>query len=742
LLEKTNNIYIFSYLLTSITGKGIPHIYLPEVPPKEEILDFNGRWIKQELPSDWEEWKEKEEFENFKIKAHNEKQRARMEKGLEYLPLQDEYLHDKIEAFKEQEWIRRINGVWFYNTVNGVKTPTYITGLHYFLLQWWPVPFEVEYRDTDREIGYWIQYWEEDPYAIGGLLGMMRQYGKSVWLGCWGFERTSRTKNAHLGMQGENDKKISSFYEKNILYPFDRLIDFFTPQYYKAGQNKESIEFVATKKRNTRLSREDMDKFINSKIDYGIADINRYNGETLHGYIGEESGKVIDVDIYERHRKVVPAMRRRKGKMFYASTSDEINPKAKSFRQLVYDSDFGKKKENGETKSGLLFAFIPSQHAHHPTMGINPFDEFGIPLSERNLKAILDNRKSYEDNPAYYTMLCRQNPITIDEYFYADANKCLFNVRVIQEARNRCYENPNITGMVDFVWEGGKEFGKIMTIPGDTCTITSIIHDPEERNLILDRGAEFGPYRYFPMNDKKYVMGLDPIQHKIIPGDTGRKSKPIAFVKRRYDNEVDGIPPEGVPWTLYKAVRAGYAPDPVTGIKQKYMYKTGIPTLRYDYRPNDPVVFYENILKICWYYGIKVLVELQYGAGLISYFEEKGCAAFIMKRPDITRTSKRYNQETDGVSASTGTTQIFTSLIAHDVEYYGHMYPFIELLDDLLKFDPYDTLEFDDSVAWGLTLLAEQDKVVESKPVDISMGAFSRFSVPQGSASEWSDDDF
>lgn len=702
----SSNIYHFKYLATSVTGRGIPQVYLPEIPAADQILDFgSGKWERQELPEYFDDWRDKETFENAKINKFNENQKKKMQKGEEYLPMQEEYLHPKLEEFKEREWKRRLEGVWIYLIIEGEKTPVYLTGLHYFLLQWWPVPFEVIYRDTDREIGYWIQYWEEDPRSLGGILGMMRQYGKSVWLGVWGYERTSRTRNAHLGMQGENDKAIKSFYETHILYPFDRLVDFFTPQYYQAGQNKESLEFVATKKRNKRLTADEMNTAINSKIDYGIADINRYNGKTLTGYIGEEPGKVIDVKIYDRHRKIVPAMRARKGKIFYASTSDEVSPKAKTYRDLVMDSDYQIRKENGETKSGLYFAFIPAHHSIH-------FDEYGIPTSEENRQALLANRKAYQDNPASYTIECRQYPMTIDEYFYVDANKCLFNVRILQETRNRCYENPNIVAGVDFIWEGGVEFGKVMTVPGDSCKVTRIIKNPDERNMVVDRGEGMGIYRYMPVNDSAYCAGLDPIQHKIIPGETGRKSKPIMYVKRKYDSALEGPTSPQI-----KAQR----------MVDKFDYKTGIPELRYDLRPNDPVIFYDHILKICWYYGIKVLVELQYGAALISHFESKGCGLFIMKRPDITRTSKRFNQETDGVSASTGTTQIFTGLIAHDVEYYGHKYPFLELATDLLSFDPYDTLEFDDSVAWGLTLLAEQEKIIHDTAINMSGGAFSRY---------------
>jgi len=710
LYKETSNPYVFKYLQTAIRGNGIPYVYLPKVPPHEEILDFGGKWQRQPLPPEWDDWKDVELYENAKIKKHNDIQKKRIEEGLEYQKMLPPYIHPKIEEFVDREWDRRINGVWFYLKINGKKTPVYITGLYYFILQWWNPSFEVHYRDTDREIGYWIEYWEQDPEAMGGILGTMRQYGKSVWLGAWALERTSRTFGGHLGMQGETEKSISEFYRDHVLYGFDRLVDFFTPKYDKDGKQKGGIDFVATKKRNHRLSKDELSDALNARIDYGGANINFYNGRTLTGYVGEESGKVVEVDVYERHKKVKPALRRRNGKAFHASTSDEISEKAKSFYTMVMESDYSDKKANGETKSGLYFAFLPSHHAYS-------YDQYGMPRSEENLRALQLDREAYSDNPKDYTIHCRQYPITIHEYFYVDANKCQFNVRVLQETLVRIRENPNLVAKVDFIWQD-KEDGKVMYVH-DTKGRFSVPWLPKdldrEANLVHDHGKDAGEYRFEPLNDVKFCIGVDPIDYGG-SGSGGRLSKPVAIVKRKYDKMVDG------------EINANIKQERMI---EKYNYRTGIPICTYDYRPLDPMIFYEHIIKICRFYGCKVHIEATRGQAMIQHFKRRGYGLFVMNRPPITRTSTRYSQNTEGTPASQGLTQTYTAMIAHDVQYFGHCYFSEPLVEDLLKFDPKNTLEHDFAVSWGYTMLAEMDEGESEESVEIDLSFLARQQFPK-----------
>jgi hypothetical protein len=71
-----------------------------------------------------------------------------------------DYYNPELQAYRNQEWDRRLNGYWFYN--NGV--PTYITGLHYFYLVHWKIDVGYpHFRITDLHFFYFLEYCVQDP---------------------------------------------------------------------------------------------------------------------------------------------------------------------------------------------------------------------------------------------------------------------------------------------------------------------------------------------------------------------------------------------------------------------------------------------------------------------------------------------------------------------------------------------------------------------------------------------------
>ena len=200
---KTSNPYKFKYLVTGITGHGIEQVYLPELPAEKDILfKKENKFTRPEMPAQLREWAKE---------YHTKKQED------------PKWIHPhqrEINEWEAREDERCDTGIWFWN--KGV--PTYITGFYYWLLTCWNPYFgKPVYRETDKEITYWILFWEEDPNSYGGALNTIRRYGKSSIMGAWIVWRTTRNFNHMSGMQGETDKKIAAFYKKFILRPFYKL---------------------------------------------------------------------------------------------------------------------------------------------------------------------------------------------------------------------------------------------------------------------------------------------------------------------------------------------------------------------------------------------------------------------------------------------------------------------------------------------------------------------------------------
>jgi hypothetical protein len=156
--------------------------------------------------------------------------------------------------------------------------------------------------------------------------------------------------------------------------------------------------------------------------------------------------------------------------------------------------------------------------------------------------------------------------------------------------------------------------------------------------------------------------------------------------------------------------------------RDKYQYKTGIDIIMMDIRPNDPNVLYERILMLCWLLGVSVHVENQ-KPGVIRYFQEHKCGLFILNKyqPIEGQKTKSRAGSDEGTPASTLVIQEYTSAIATDVEYFGHTYKFIEVVDDLLIFNPAKTRVHDYAVSKGFTCLScrMRPKVTKKKMMDL-----------------------
>lgn len=155
-------------------GETITPYEIPvHIPPTGYVWDyFKGDWATRPIYSRSEE-KEHQHWER-PIKIDYDSKRAVEKRKQKANPL---YIDPELEAFREQEWDRRINGFWFYN--NGV--PTYITGLHYFYLTWWRIDIGYpSYRQSDRDFFYMWSYCEGDPKCFGLIEAARRRSGKAL----------------------------------------------------------------------------------------------------------------------------------------------------------------------------------------------------------------------------------------------------------------------------------------------------------------------------------------------------------------------------------------------------------------------------------------------------------------------------------------------------------------------------------------------------------------------------------
>lgn len=686
----TTNPYRFQYLITGIKGEGIKEVYLPEEPPDDQVLfKEEQKWVKPAMP------------EHLKKAARDWILKSDPDDKDNYDPDFISPYAKELYEWEEREWKRTEDGVWFWN--DGVKT--YITRFYYFYLSAWDPGFDIEYRETDKEITYWIQFWEEDPNSFGGLLNTIRRYGKSALMGAWIIFRTIRNFRHRAGMQGENDDKIWAFYDQHVLKPFEKLPYYFLPRYDTDSKNSSYIKFEIPKKRGRKFNILDQTEVLESFVDYRVSKEQAYDQAKLDSYAGEELGKTLVANVNKRWGFVKPCLKRGKfirGKHFGATTvefMDTSGKGGKAYKKLAYESDYNQRNALGQTKSGLYFAFLPGDCALEGF-----FDEHGRPKRKEMREWILAERADWEDDPEEYSAIIRKYPLTIGEIFYINTQRCEFNAKILQDRKMELSASVEpIFSRYDLYWENNKRFSRVLFRHNPVSgwfKATWLPKDLQKEANLVETKFFGGKPHYFPRNDSRFASGIDPIDHGVVIEDksssddefiSAKRSRPVLLIKSKYDSNIDGM--------LTQELLEQRAKD-------RYQYKTNRYFGMMDVRPTDPNVLFERALMVCWFFGVSLHVENQ-KYSIINYFHNNNCGGFIMNKYEPDWVKKKAQQpHTEGTPASQTIIQDYTSHIATYVEYFGHTIPFEDLVEDLLMFKPKKTTEHDYSVSMGFTELA------------------------------------
>lgn len=592
-----------------------------------------------------------------------------------------DFYDERLEEFKVQEWDRRLNGYWFMNNGN----PVYLTGMYYLYLVWWKIDVgSPKFRIPDLEKFYFIQYCIEDPLSMGMLEVTKRRFGKSFVAGLFVTEYVSRTKMAFGGIQSKTGKDASKFFSKTVVNPFRRLPKFFRPEYdMSLGVNpKSEMRFQKTNVRGKKAeSSVDKDE-LGGGIDHQPSDKVAYDGQKLHRYVGDEVGKSIEVDVYERHEVVRYCLMDDEGniigKALMTTTVEKLdsdkNGVQDAFKLLWAESDQNNKGENGMTKSGLYRFFMSAKRTRY-------FDVYGYPDEERTLKAILSDRDAVRNNPRSLNARIRKEPLTISEALMEDADECIFNMSNIIEREKQLEENPVFKRKVVFYrdfetqkvkWRDAKKSEEDFH-----WQITYFPPEGEDNKYFMDGGTRK------PGNTKFGAISVDSYSNS----QGGRKygSKASAWIGRKYDSND--------PDNTKKAVGHLYG------------------------RPKEKDELHLQVLLAAEYYGYLAWYE-HVADDYDRFFRDRGRRGYLglypinCIEPAKLETTERHR----GVP-----TTPFSLTTQHDagISYFEndiHRIDFLELLQPAKKYDPYDRTKYDAVVSFLILIVVLNEKDIEPKP--------------------------
>ena len=587
---------------------------------------------------------------------------------------ESEFYNENLEEFKKQEWDRRLNGFWYMN--NG--KPLFLTGLHYLYLQWWPIDIGYpKFRMPDLEKFYFMDYCIQDPLCMGMLEVTKRRFGKSFVAGLFVSEYITRTKMTNGGIQSKTGSDAKKFFAKTVVNPFRRLPKFFRPEYdMSLGVNpKSEMRFQKTNVRGKKAE-ESIDKDeLGSVIDFQSADAVAYDGQKLHRYVADECGKTTEVNVYDRHEVVRYCLLDDEGqiigKALYTTTVEKLTTEKDgvqdAFKLLWEESNQDKRQDNGTTSSGLYRFFMSAKRTRN-------FDDFGFPDEDKTLDMILADRETVKNNPRALSARVRKEPLTIDEAFSTDSDKCIFNVMNIGARESYLKDNPVLKRHILFY----RDIDQIVRWRNITdkeedfhWVITQFPKQGEENKHLYDIKTRK------PSRTSDGAIAIDGYSNSQ-GGKYG--SKASAWIGRRYDL----LNPE----TTGKAIGHLYG------------------------RPQIKETLHEQVLLAAEFYGYQAWYEHN-SDDYLSYFRDRGRVGYLGSYPMSTiDPSKRETAERHkGFPTTPFSLTKQTDVGIMYFESHIDSIDFENLLEDAKKFDPNNRTDFDITVSFLMLIVCLMEPI-------------------------------
>jgi hypothetical protein len=590
-----------------------------------------------------------------------------------------EFFDEELEKFKQQEWDRRLNGIWFMN--NG--KPVYLTGMHYLFLQWWLIDIGYpRFRIIDLEYFYFLQYCIEDPNCYGMIEVCKRRNGKTFRAGIFLIEYITRTKMTNAGIQSKTGGDAKKVFAKAVVQPFKKLPRFFRPEYdMSLGVTpKTEMRFQQTnirgKKAESNIDRDEL----GSMIDHQSADPVAYDGQKLHRAFNDEFAKTIECNIHDRHEILRYCILDDEGniigKLLYSSTVEKLETDRDGVQEgakLLWDeSDQNNRQSNGQTISGLYRFFMTALRSKN-------FDIYGYPNVEKTRTEILANREAVLNNPRALSARIRKEPITINEAFSIDGDKSVFNPINTENRKEELTNQPIPKRKIIYYrdLDGEVKWRDAAKQDGDFYWKVT----PEYELKIKDKTFKYDGKLKVPARTHYGAISVDSYSNS----QGGRKygSKASAFIGYRH---------------LLKPVAHLYG------------------------RPKVKEDLHNQILLAAEFNGFEVFYE-HTADDYLGYFRERGKVRYLGKYPlsliDPVKIKQAGPEGPERFYGTPITPFSLTKQLDNGIAYFEnhcHCIDFEEILEWAPKFDPYNRTECDIIVSLLILISVLLEPIRKPKP--------------------------
>jgi len=613
----------------------------------------------------------------------------------------------------DEEFRRRREGLWFFN--NG--EPTYITGSHYMFLQWSKIDVGYpDYREANREFFIFWEACKLDKNSYGMCFLKNRRSGFSYMASSEIVNLATQTYDSHFGLLSKTGADAKAMFTDKVVKIYRNYPFFFQPIQDGSSNPRVELAFREPAKKITKNQKHiEKSEALNTTIDWRNTSDNSYDGMKLKLLVHDEAGKWTGQNSIKKNWGVTQTClllgRKVIGKCLMGSTANKQKDGGAEFKDIFYNSDSSEKDLNGRTKSGLYKLFIPAYDnlegfideygksvivtPEKPIMGI---DEMMIDIGAKDY--IENRRNALKNDTVSLSEFKRQFPFTIEEAFRNDTQSCIFDVEKIYEQIDYNLINNINTTKGEFVWKNGIQDKEVVWIPHKKGKWEiSWVPNSENQNIIISKNN-----KKFPGRADSLVAGCDPYDH---------------------DTTTDGRRSDAAAHVFHKFSMASSA-------SMQFVCE-------YINRPPKAEIFYEDMIKMCVFYGCQMLVENN-KVGIIKYFENRGYYEYLMDRPDTTHTEwSKGKQKTKGIPGSgvaviNSQAEAIASYIYDYVGYnsdtgeIGSCY-FNKLLDDWSRFEIDNRTKYDASISSSLALLASQKYIKKKKEIKKTYSLVKKYNI-------------
>lgn len=397
-----------------------------------------------------------------------------------------------------------------------------------------------------------------------------------------------------------------------------------------------------------------------------------------------------EVNVYDRHEVVRYCLLDDEGqiigKALYTTTVEKLTTEKDgvqdAFKLLWEESNQDKRKDNGTTSSGLYRFFMSAKRTRN-------FDDFGFPDENKTLDQILADRETVKNNTRALSARIRKEPLTIDEAFSTDSDKCIFNAINIGEREAYLKENPVVKRHLWFYRDIDQ-----------TVRWREVTDKEQDFHWVITQLPPKGQENKFTYEQKHKKPGRVEDGAIAIDGYSNSQggkfgSKASAWIGRRY-NILD---PEN------------------TGKPIGHLYG----------RPQIKETLHEQVMLAAEFYGYQATFEHN-SDDYLAYFRERGRLLYLGVYPKSVIDPAKFEttERHKGFPTTPFSLNKQTDAGIMYFEYHCGSIDFENLLEDAKKFDPNDRNEYDITVSFLMLIIL----LMETTPVKKKIEPLVRSYVP------------